>query len=369
MAGHQRWEVVGGVDKGGILVRVGEGLVSEQLDKRLATGAIVEELALAGDRLQFKRISGDGPDEGWVSIKIGGKVLLAKASAAPEMVNKASSAPDLHRNALPVLVCFYSGGMTAAQGTGHLSDFAKAARQAGLTDQLVLDHATEDDYKDCQDWDAYVRALARKVDQDFSGRQLLVFAHSHGCLAAYGLAKQLGPTRVLKLYVVARRPPTQPLLDEVWGVASGRNVQALGDEQLLSGLLGAWNNAYLADAFQYKPLPPAVGKILACVRAQYSTPCAPGGSADLQAVLGNSPEAAKLPVPILAVACGKELAKGETAAKMEGWRQLTLASFELLTVESADHMDCLMASALGNNSELVELVMKDMQQFIPQVRV
>ena len=46
------WEVVGGGDKGGILVRAGQATSSEQLAERLATGALVEQLQLIGERLE-----------------------------------------------------------------------------------------------------------------------------------------------------------------------------------------------------------------------------------------------------------------------------------------------------------------------------
>merc|ERR1719382_1949756 len=53
-----RWEVVGGSDKGGILVREGLDTKSTQLPERLATGAFVEEVELEGERLHYKKLSG-----------------------------------------------------------------------------------------------------------------------------------------------------------------------------------------------------------------------------------------------------------------------------------------------------------------------
>ncbi|CAJ1380968.1 unnamed protein product, partial [Effrenium voratum] len=44
----------------------------------------VEELKLVGDRLHYKRLTGTGPEEGWVSTKISGKELLSKKEAADE---------------------------------------------------------------------------------------------------------------------------------------------------------------------------------------------------------------------------------------------------------------------------------------------
>eukprot|EP00425_Heterocapsa_triquetra_P000552 CAMPEP_0195056098 /NCGR_PEP_ID=MMETSP0448-20130528/4639_1 /TAXON_ID=66468 /ORGANISM="Heterocapsa triquestra, Strain CCMP 448" /LENGTH=378 /DNA_ID=CAMNT_0040085889 /DNA_START=44 /DNA_END=1180 /DNA_ORIENTATION=+ len=78
-----QWEVIGGADKGGIVVREGQALSSAQTADRLSTGALVEELQLAGERLQYKLITGTGPATGWVSLKVSGKELLAKKGDAP----------------------------------------------------------------------------------------------------------------------------------------------------------------------------------------------------------------------------------------------------------------------------------------------
>jgi hypothetical protein len=72
------WKVTGGADKGGILVRKGQETTSPQLGERLATGAVVEQVQLVGERLHYKTISGAGPAEGWVSLSISGKELLKK---------------------------------------------------------------------------------------------------------------------------------------------------------------------------------------------------------------------------------------------------------------------------------------------------
>lgn len=81
------WHVVGGGDKGGIVVRSGEDVRSELCSERLGTGAVVKELELRGDgssgsasqRMRFEKISGFGPSSGWVSLKLtNGKDLLRK---------------------------------------------------------------------------------------------------------------------------------------------------------------------------------------------------------------------------------------------------------------------------------------------------
>mmetsp|Transcript_46658 Transcript_46658/g.137858 ORF Transcript_46658/g.137858 Transcript_46658/m.137858 type:complete len:614 (+) Transcript_46658:87-1928(+) len=78
----QGWEVVGGADKGGIIVRAAKSIKSEQLADRLSTGALIEQLELEGDRLKYRLVSGTGPSEGWVSIKLTGKELVVKSDKA-----------------------------------------------------------------------------------------------------------------------------------------------------------------------------------------------------------------------------------------------------------------------------------------------
>jgi len=74
----QCWEVVGGADKGGILVRSGQSTSSTQLDARISFGAVLEELELVDDRLHYKVLDGTGPETGWVSTKLKNKPLVAK---------------------------------------------------------------------------------------------------------------------------------------------------------------------------------------------------------------------------------------------------------------------------------------------------
>mmetsp|Transcript_14736 Transcript_14736/g.46367 ORF Transcript_14736/g.46367 Transcript_14736/m.46367 type:complete len:94 (+) Transcript_14736:492-773(+) len=71
------WIVVGGSDTGGILVRQSRSVQSPGYQTRLTTGTKVEELEVHGKRLHYKRIRGDGPDWGWVSIEgLNGKKLM-----------------------------------------------------------------------------------------------------------------------------------------------------------------------------------------------------------------------------------------------------------------------------------------------------
>mmetsp|Transcript_142633 Transcript_142633/g.251775 ORF Transcript_142633/g.251775 Transcript_142633/m.251775 type:complete len:595 (-) Transcript_142633:90-1874(-) len=76
---EQIWEVVGGVDKGGILVRQGKDIASAAETDRLSTGALVKQLSLDNDRLNYELLTGTGPKVGWVSTSLKGKDLLVKS--------------------------------------------------------------------------------------------------------------------------------------------------------------------------------------------------------------------------------------------------------------------------------------------------
>mmetsp|Transcript_33826 Transcript_33826/g.91526 ORF Transcript_33826/g.91526 Transcript_33826/m.91526 type:complete len:384 (-) Transcript_33826:212-1363(-) len=85
IGGAQTWKVVGGGDKGGILVRTGPDPKAAEASSRLSTGALVEELELVGgERLHYKLLKGTGPEDGWCLIKLaGGKELCAKTDEKP----------------------------------------------------------------------------------------------------------------------------------------------------------------------------------------------------------------------------------------------------------------------------------------------
>lgn len=87
MDGHRKvWKVVGGLDKGGILVRMGCDLNSAQTPDRLSTEAFVLQLELIGDRLRYEKLTGLGPSAGWVSVRLSGKSLMVQVEEEAEHV-------------------------------------------------------------------------------------------------------------------------------------------------------------------------------------------------------------------------------------------------------------------------------------------
>lgn len=72
-----RWVVIGGQQGRGILVRKGRDLDSPALAYRLSVGAQVRaEEEVDSNRLHFRRLTGDGPDFGWISIEVNGNALV-----------------------------------------------------------------------------------------------------------------------------------------------------------------------------------------------------------------------------------------------------------------------------------------------------
>lgn len=70
------WLVIGGGDKGGILVRSGKALTSEQCSDRLATDSMIEEISISGERMKYARMTGSGPNIGWISLALKGEALV-----------------------------------------------------------------------------------------------------------------------------------------------------------------------------------------------------------------------------------------------------------------------------------------------------
>lgn len=72
------WEVIGGADTGGIIVRMGVEMQSEALEPKLAFGSVLRQWEHEGNRLQYELLNGSGPATGWVSIKVKNKDLVVK---------------------------------------------------------------------------------------------------------------------------------------------------------------------------------------------------------------------------------------------------------------------------------------------------
>jgi len=81
------WEVVGGAEKGGVLVREEQDLASQPAGSRLATGSTIEELELAGERLHYRLLTGTGPHTGWISVCLRDKPLATRMAVEDLEIN------------------------------------------------------------------------------------------------------------------------------------------------------------------------------------------------------------------------------------------------------------------------------------------
>mmetsp|Transcript_23204 Transcript_23204/g.42320 ORF Transcript_23204/g.42320 Transcript_23204/m.42320 type:complete len:1058 (-) Transcript_23204:206-3379(-) len=72
-------KVVGGKDKGGILVREEKEISSPALLERLSTGSVVRVQASVGCRVFYELVKGTGPQCGWVSTQAGSTTLMMPA--------------------------------------------------------------------------------------------------------------------------------------------------------------------------------------------------------------------------------------------------------------------------------------------------
>lgn len=95
------WRVVGGKTTGGILVKEGKDTASAEVAERLQRGALLKELDLRKDRLQFEKLKGSGPATGWVSTQIKNNTLVARLPLEAELKKAGDAPPKSKAKAAP----------------------------------------------------------------------------------------------------------------------------------------------------------------------------------------------------------------------------------------------------------------------------
>lgn len=293
-----QWEVVGGVDKGGILVREGQALSSPAIEERLSTGAIVEELQLVGDRLKYKRLTGSGPTEGWVSIKISGKDLLVKkevapapvAPAAPEGPAGPSGAPGEGTGPVPVdealkkrieadaeakqkegalllycmkykvlgfplekpklrILCFHNAGSAESNYTGPGTPFINWVKETKAVEVLAFDYPGRDKLlkatKHTTTETLAPDLLAVAYEKMTDGIPYMVWSHSVGTWVAFEflmLARKVGLPMPKAAFFMAFPAPHWPEAKRPW-----RRNATLNDAQMREELLN-WDKVHFTGA-------------------------------------------------------------------------------------------------------------------------
>merc|ERR1719210_171649 len=81
--------------RGGVLVREGRERSSEKMSERISYGATVQEIELVNDeRLHYRRLTGTGPDEGWISIYIDQTDIIDGKTTRRKMLAERARIPE-----------------------------------------------------------------------------------------------------------------------------------------------------------------------------------------------------------------------------------------------------------------------------------
>ncbi|CAK9046760.1 Calcium-dependent protein kinase 2 [Durusdinium trenchii] len=347
--GQAVWEVIGGKDKGGIMVREGRGLRSKEAAERLAFASFVEEVELVGERLHYKLMTGSGPETGWVSINIGDKDLL-------KCIIKPPPKP-------PLFCAWYSGGFTTADGEKLLSPLMDAVHAAGVEKRAILHfpdayEMSGEGWEGRAPWSKYVDKLVEEINKvsDSDSQPLVLFGHSRGAAPAICVASRLG-ARVKQVYIAACGAMRAGEAT-AWEALS-KNFKQGGDRELLGWFYSLQpENVFLKravekadDEFEEQVNSSKfLSDMLSLMRRQYRDAMYPDPDRDFKAVPANVTAFAAL------------LDEGSQPEHMEDWKLLTLAKFQNVSL-NAGHMDCLAPNTAGK-CELFEFLQKDLKQFI-----
>lgn len=258
------WEVVGGADKGGIVVREGQGLSSTQTADRLSTGAIVEELELKGERLHYKLVTGTGPAEGWVSLKVSGKELLVKkgeAAAAPlsadELKKKIEADAEVKKKegallnycmkykvlgyplAEPKLriLCFHNAGSAESCFTGPGTPFIQWAKETKAIEICAFDYPGRDKLMKAKKHES-IATLAPELVAVFyekltDGVPYITWGHSVGTWVSFEflqIVRKLGLPMPLAGFFCAFPAPHMPEDQRNWQKNRGLNEAQFKEE-------------------------------------------------------------------------------------------------------------------------------------------
>lgn len=291
-----KWTVVGGADKGGILVREGQDLKSKALDDRLSTGATIEEIELIGERLHYKLLEGTGPAEGWVGLSVSGKVLVTpkedigppgepgpvevdealkkKVEAKAEEFDKAGAlleyCPKYKVFGGPLedvklrIVCFHNAGGAETNYTGPGTPFFKWVKEKPQKiEVMAFDYPGRQKLLKTEmipNTQALAETLVSIAYKKLSdGVPYIVWGHSVGTWVGFEFlmcARKVGLPMPKAAFLNAFPAPHMPTAQRPWG-RSGK----MNDKELRKALLD-WDEGHLGptgpgkivfDDAQWKP--------------------------------------------------------------------------------------------------------------------
>lgn len=273
-----QWEVVGGGDKGGILIREGQALTSPATAERLSTGSIVEEIELIGERLHYKLVegTGTGPAEGWASLKIAGKdLLIPKEDISPpgewaevpvdealkgeiEALGEKKKADfllyvmkykvlgfPLASKPVMRIFCFHNAGSAESQYTGPKTPFTDWVKETKDVELLAFDYPGRDKLNKAQKHvsiDTLAPELLSLVTDKISdGVPYIVWGHSVGTWVAFEFliaARKIGLPMPKACFLMAFPAPHMPTAQRPWGKSIG-----MSDAQLKAELTN-WDKGH-----------------------------------------------------------------------------------------------------------------------------
>ena len=326
----------------------------EHLNATLASLSLTEAFALSRPQL-LDRLKEMGV------AKIPERQKVAKAIATGRR--------ELEGTGLPIIVVAYSTGLSPENGREKMQPLIQAAKDAGFVDSIVLDHANVlDPNMECQTLDALVDKMLEivwAVNETWRSRPWILIGHSNGCVPAYGLARRLGP-KVRLCCVLGRRPPTAPLVPELFGCNTVAEVGTLSAHELAQRMATVYENGFLkamtASPDVTKWSQTAIDAV-EIARQQYGHPCLLCCPAEITASIcspgADPPLAARISAPIVGIASSREPAEAETAAKMAEWATLTTGGFQLEALDT-DHM------GLATHAKAIQMVLEAMRPTLPQ---
>ncbi|CAK9045444.1 4-xylosyltransferase IRX10L (Glucuronoxylan glucuronosyltransferase 1) (AtGUT1) (Glucuronoxylan glucuronosyltransferase 2) (AtGUT2) (Protein IRREGULAR XYLEM 10-like) (Xylan xylosyltransferase IRX10L) [Durusdinium trenchii] len=329
------WALVVGNEERGVRSPCAGGLFGGRwliLKTVCVQDAFVEELELVDECLRYKLLAGNGPESGWVNIKLDQTDLL-------HCIVK--EAADDTTSQVPFFCAWYSGGFSPKDGEKLLAPLLDAVKEAGMKDAAIFHFP--DAYGIAEEgrepWAKYIDLLVEEVNQVAGeNRPLVLFGHSRGAAPATCLAYRL-QKRVKKVYIAAcgamhlGEPTGWELLSQRFKAGGDRDLlKWFSDLQPENILLR--RTAYDTSDSEFQEQVQSskfLSEMLNLMRAQYRDAMYPDPERDF----GSMPVPIMAFSPLLDDSCQPEHCKA--------WGRLT-EDFQLENL-NAGHMDCLQARA------------------------
>mmetsp|Transcript_28196 Transcript_28196/g.58615 ORF Transcript_28196/g.58615 Transcript_28196/m.58615 type:complete len:384 (+) Transcript_28196:63-1214(+) len=359
------WEVT--LEKG-LLVKEGKDIKSAALKDKLAFGALVEEQAKEGERMNYKLLKGAGPDEGWVSISAGGKTFMvekeeeipadhggpggagtveidadlkAKIEADAKLKQEEDAlllyVPKYKVFGYPIpdvkfrIVCFHNAGSAESQYSGPGTPFVTWAKEKKNVEILAIDLPGRDKLIKAKKFTSAVAVvpdlMATLYHKLTDGVPYAVWGHSMGtwvCFEFLQLARKIGAPMPIAAFLNAFPAPHLPWADRPWPRSKKQS-----DAELKETLTN-WDKDHFTGA----------GKVV-FDQPGWDATWAPLMKADFQLYdeyKFTHKDSPKFDFPIHAWHMKKEHFNKKEMIEM--WKDWTTAKFDTCEMEDMGHLTC-----------------------------